>query len=640
MRMNYNIYIFILLLLSSCVADNLEERRNNTILEFYPITSVESKKGALVPTMSRALANETGKDDLNENKIENLTVFFFNSEGEYIWQSSANTNSENNKAELIIPNSIKEKLEGRLKFLVIANAKDRFVGVASPTYDEVKKIILKDEESINKGRLSSLVMTGEQDVTIDWKGQVEKIKLESPVELQRVLSKIRIRIHLSNELDSKDGGKTEKIPEVAFINYAYNSYLLEQKEVDGESLADTDYKSLVANENAEGFCLDMPYYSYYRAWKPSSEDAPFLKVRVPYYSKEGNLSHYLYYNVPLTFQPPEEPIGEDVKDNFFLKRNCIYDVVVNLEVKGGVEEAPVELKSNYVVLDWTTYEVNGDIADWHYLVATPRFGEMLNTRSYTIEYASSVPDVKVKDETLKAAYSYVDKDGKTHNEVYSSKDEDFYPNVEIDKGSQKITITTKKTPINGVPTHISFILTNGKENLDVPIEVIQYPNRYFENEIGEESSLRKELPSNLNNKSLYEIYTIAPGKDEVIGFPKKDENGYTLDNEENANMVSPAFMLASQLGATYPENYSDARKHCQTYWEINTKGVIYEDFRLPTRAELRVIKGMQENTDNKLDWIMTGKYYWSNLSVGPVVMKEDSESTTKAYIRCVRDIKK
>ena len=140
---------------------------------------------------------------------------------------------------------------------------------------------------------------------------------------------------------------------------------------------------------------------------------------------------------------------------------------------------------------------------------------------------------------------------------------------------------------------------------------------------------------------MYEIYTIAPGKDEVIGFPKKDENGYTLDNEENANMVSPAFMLASQLGATEAKSYSNAREQCKKYWEENTEGVKYNDFRLPTRAELEVIKGMQENTDNKLDWIMTGMYYWSNLSSGAIEMgSSPGSSSKKAHIRCVRDIKK
>ncbi|MFR7875396.1 MAG: hypothetical protein ACLU4J_02790 [Butyricimonas paravirosa] len=53
----------------------------------------------------------------------------------------------------------------------------------------------------------------------------------------------------------------------------------------------------------------------------------------------------------------------------------------------------------------------------------------------------------------------------------------------------------------------------------------------------------------------------------VLGYPRVDADGNTIDSEENNRRISPRFMLASQHGATAAGNYVVARDKCNTYVE-------------------------------------------------------------------------
>ena len=132
-------------------------------------------------------------------------------------------------------------------------------------------------------------------------------------------------------------------------------------------------------------------------------------------------------------------------------------------------------------------------------------------------------------------------------------------------------------------------------------------------------------------------------------------------------MVSPSFELASQLGATsawpYNKTFSNGRNryynedytwggylevntalcNCATYTEtriVNGVEVPLDDWRLPTEAEIRLIDQLQNDPNSAVKSIMTGRYYWSAKSDAAIELQGGSEgSPTKAYTRCVRDVK-
>lgn len=103
---------------------------------------------------------------------------------------------------------------------------------------------------------------------------------------------------------------------------------------------------------------------------------------------------------------------------------------------------------------------------------------------------------------------------------------------------------------------------------------------------------------NLKNNRMY-IIQVSSTKDSKynIAHPNIDKfTGYTNDE-----VVSPAFMIASQLGAVRSANFdqSGAKTHCETYREVkkeNGKQVIYDGWRLPTKTEIQFIVDFQKES--------------------------------------------
>ena len=56
----------------------------------------------------------------------------------------------------------------------------------------------------------------------------------------------------------------------------------------------------------------------------------------------------------------------------------------------------------------------------------------------------------------------------------------------------------------------------------------------------------------LNNARMYHVQITASSGKYIVGIPELDSDGFTDHGEDNAKLVSPSFMIASQLGATQP----------------------------------------------------------------------------------------
>ena len=150
---------------------------------------------------------------------------------------------------------------------------------------------------------------------------------------------------------------------------------------------------------------------------------------------------------------------------------------------------------------------------------------------------------------------------------------------------------------------------------------------------------------NLKNNRMY-IIQVSSTKDSKynIAHPNIDKStGYTNDE-----VVSPAFMIASQLGAVRSTNFnqSRAKTHCETYREVkkeNGKQVIYDGWRLPTKTEIQFIVDFQQEsyknnkgkTKQPIKPVLEGaNYYTLNNETVATGVKSGNE----VFVRCVRDL--
>lgn len=193
-----------------------------------------------------------------------------------------------------------------------------------------------------------------------------------------------------------------------------------------------------------------------------------------------------------------------------------------------------------------------------------------------------------------------------------------------------------------------------------------------------------------NNHRMYHVRATSTSSEYTIAFPRlMDENGmpttdrsrgYTMEGTDNSKIVSPSFMVASQLGeTTMPRNeynyvvpgvegiYYYAKRQCQEYVEARYDDLNgnhkydaglkeeggepvyhYNDWRLPTKAEIDYIIEHQ-NSSRAMDMVMRAQYYY----VASVVAGVYNENTlissevpnyntnyTGYYMRCVRDVYK
>ena len=176
---------------------------------------------------------------------------------------------------------------------------------------------------------------------------------------------------------------------------------------------------------------------------------------------------------------------------------------------------------------------------------------------------------------------------------------------------------------------------------------------------------KSESSCETHNVRNYHVRMMASSDKYTVGRPALDEYGYTAGDEENSKLVSPSFVIASRLGAvlsTYSNlsSMNNEKKliafadHCKNYVEVDDLNddkkdpvVVYDNWRLPTKAELEIIINIQgksgQNAD-AIDYLLNGAYYMS--ASGPVYNKQNDDkekeldnpwNATGVAIRCVRD---
>lgn len=168
-------------------------------------------------------------------------------------------------------------------------------------------------------------------------------------------------------------------------------------------------------------------------------------------------------------------------------------------------------------------------------------------------------------------------------------------------------------------------------------------NTYYEG-VGNNAygTSRSGSMQNLTNNHMYVIQISSTSEGYIMGRPILGNPNANLSQDD---VVSPAFMIASQLGAVTTTNDNQvAATHCSRYMEVAEDGTRYTGWRLPTPDEIGVITRYQQGTINgvtisnaayqAMTPVLTGNTYWS-LTGNPV---STGMGDGGPYLRCVRDL--
>ena len=163
---------------------------------------------------------------------------------------------------------------------------------------------------------------------------------------------------------------------------------------------------------------------------------------------------------------------------------------------------------------------------------------------------------------------------------------------------------------------------------------------YYDNDVkgGYQATKKRSSTGKSNNRMYVVQITNTPQNSKYkIGHVTNIDKNTKLSSED---VVSPAFMLASQLGTVYAftgkNDGKNASEHCDKYIEVNTDGEKYTNWRLPTASEIGVITNYQYNKNqNVIDVVLAGGSYWA-LNGNQVEANKNNDE--RGFVRCVRDL--
>lgn len=613
---------------------------------------------------------------LNEDKLYNFNIKMFGEYNECKVDKTFTTDLQSGKEEVIAQNNwkVEKDLQEGNTYSVksVANANATVSGGVQIDVDIWKPY----DDTSNK----MFLMSSEQNYQV-----TKKPTQTIEVNLARAAAKIVLTVHINVE------GYTAGQVKWQLMNYNAKT---------------TIFGSNTASDLKDGEKVDaqggngeytVTTYSYATQWTDDDTKAPAIYLEVPLTADGKTEMNYYYYKIPVR---DPKAIGEDAKK---LNRNTIYTIDAKINNKGGSSEIGYITagKVVYDVLPWSEGGTTDIDANTSYLMVSPKVVYMKNvTDDISVTYKSSSPVNIVS----KKVY-YIDNEGNTEEyfQGYEEKygKDQFYPyptKMELqnekdgDNLGGKIVINSP-IPKNRFSKYIVLTLKN-TEGKEATVKYKQSPlieTQNFEGYYSSRSTSGWVSPENPNGTSrdIYNAYYNKWGYIEGYGYayyaryvkkennktklieyysgnpasgidnnrmyiiqvsstknstyniahPIAGANGYSTDN-----VVSPAFMIASQLGAIYTNylNKEDAPGHCKTYREVDVNGNKYDNWRLPTAAEIKFIADFQKEsfkTNSKAEkkpikTVLSGQYYYT--MDGNKI--DTGMSSSGTAIRCVRDL--
>ena len=145
------------------------------------------------------------------------------------------------------------------------------------------------------------------------------------------------------------------------------------------------------------------------------------------------------------------------------------------------------------------------------------------------------------------------------------------------------------------------------------------------------------------NQNNYKVYvTVGTYEDYLVGDPRVSQGdelsgideltNYRPTNSAAANIIAPAFMIASSYGKTTPVSYTRAQERCAAYQE---NGYPAGRWRIPTPAEIQFVVNRSSSGD--IAQLFDGQYWAGNNTMYSSSTNKFDEGTS-TYVRCVYDL--
>lgn len=661
--------------------------------------SISSEVGQLTLQFSnRALTTRAAgaaDDDHNEDLIKSVQLFFYTSNSESatavyalkkdINVSDFNGGNPNTTLSLTIP-------AGDMNTLFPDNAESCYIyavanyatdlTASKPSVATIKAKELDTDFSVGQ---ESFVMDGDL-VKISKSGNT--LTAEKTIELTRAAAKIELTVNVNNlTINSETWEANTDDMKVSFFKGVEKGLIDDGSDVlnatvdhNGDYFDVKDRTFSAVGTSKTQFKQSVPFYSYTTRWEANAEDEVYLKLSIPWKVTTADAEAYqtYYYLIPVNM------------DGKSLVRNSFYKITLDVKALGGQSE-PIEVEPSYVVLDWSTGEVNVDLSRPKYLVVDENSVIMNNINSYSVGYQSSdaisVVITKIEHPNLmtgETTTAYNDTTGTASTNGFT-----------VSKNDDVVTLTHEldNDRTDGVydyfPYTVTVVVKNTVTGFSETIVFKQYPAIYVDvdknTDYDDNSANWWESDTNDNkgytfvnngsgsygnnngltggnkNPSMYIINISALDSDEyIIGDPRStsinnlsgsttapaiypNTNRRTLTYYYPAapasdKIIAPKFRIASSYGVTSSISYENAQKRCAFYQE---DGYPAGRWRMPTPAEIKYM--IQFANEKKIDVLLSpDTYYWSgykNTAYSYNSTSKDIEDKTSgnAYVRCVYD---
>lgn len=653
--------------------------------DFFTETSSESlsiKPSVTEATVSRAVASDQA---LREAALDNLYVKIFDKEyKEQSVNQKFDRNLQSNQKEVLGQGNWKVDLnlqENKDYFVYsIANAKEDIQQVNSLI--DLEKKVQTDEDIwkpySSNNATKNFLMTAINDWTVS-KEPTQTIDSK----LTRAAAKIVVNLKINIA-----GYEVVGIPTWQLLNYNTQTTLFGVNTAERiASMSESETNEAMA-KTTDGYKLVT--YSYATLWD-NNASAPQAKIKVMLKKGEEKPVDY-YYSIPV----------RDPKATKALDRNNVYTANATVTSLGSSSDITYgdAMSLVYDVQKWTKGEKTTiNAGDQKYLLVSPTFMIMKNKRfdDSTIKFYGS-GECKVETEEI----YYYDKNGNkqycTGSQYFnaSAKYADGHGELK-DKGTIVIGAENSTTANDFVPLSVKYIkLKVTCDGLKEPVSVTikQYPLEYIQGIAGwystkdidgwidwqtdkewhktKKTSSDDNFNAKVKNKGDTEIHEYYDKREHRFsgdykatkkgdGTGKYNNRMYVVQitnisqnseykighvthidpdtKQSDEDVVSPAFMLASQLGtvSSFGEDEGvKASNHCDKYVEVSMDGKKYDDWRLPTASEIGVITKYQyKKNQNVIDVVLAGGSYWA---LNGKEVEANTSNWYTGYVRCVRDL--
>lgn len=602
-------------------------------------------------------------DKLNEASLAGgLQVFIFDQNGNRVLYRQVTDAKEGVQSVLGTGNwleTLKLTPEQKYEVYAIANGPTELVAACN-SVAELEALTLTDN-NIYKIHTEEDKKYFLMDQHIQWTPTADSKQVIKLDGLKRAAAKIQLDLNVNVK------GYTAGAPKFRLVNYNISTSLLEKDSKGQVSVTEMEHYdgNSISFKGEDGLAWNQYVaYSYSFSWAGDMLHRPSILVEVPMTKENEQTARYYYYRIPVCSAATTS-----------LERNHIYRVKADITSLGASSELKADMQANvqYYVLPWQVQDMDVNVPDRKFLMVTPELVFMRNVKedSTSIKfYASSACSVSISE-----VYYYDKYNERKKIESGNSQ----YPTVTLNGTNNGTVSINSRIPDNLTVKYIKLrIALDSDSETYKEVLVKQYPIEYAQSISGWYSSrstpgwvtpdnrdywynyqsygyYAKEYKdgtiyylggyydggqvSGLSNNEMYVIQITSTNDDKyVIAHPNIDyryENSSSYGSKDH--VVSPAFMIASQLGAVQSNGFDEktAITHCKTYREVALDKTVYDGWRLPTNEEVQVIVDYQGKPNSPIDKVLTGSHY---RTLSQDVVATNQSGGTGKYVRCVRDL--